>query len=38
MLASVIERHDQANLDGDDGGDGDVDAALNNEVQTGIHE
>jgi hypothetical protein len=38
MLASVIEQHDQADLDGDDGGDSDVDAALNNEVQTGIHE
>lgn len=38
MLASVIERHDLANPDGDDGGDSDVDAALNNEIQTGVHE
>jgi hypothetical protein len=38
MLAGVIEQRDQADLDGDDGGDSDVDAALNNEVQTGIHE
>ena len=38
MLASAIELRDQADLDGDDGGDSDVDAALNNEVQTGIHE
>jgi hypothetical protein len=35
MLASVIEQRDQADPDG---GDSDVDAALNNEIQTGIHE
>jgi hypothetical protein len=38
MLASVIEQRDQVDPDGDDGGDSDVDAALNNEIQTGIHE
>jgi hypothetical protein len=38
MLASVIEQRDQANLDGNDGGDSDVDPALNKEIQTGIHE
>jgi hypothetical protein len=38
MLASVIEQRDEADPNGDDGGDSDVDAALNNEIQTGIHE
>jgi hypothetical protein len=35
MLASVIDQRDQ---DGDDGADSEVDAALNQEIETGIHE
>jgi hypothetical protein len=38
MLASVIEQRDEADPNSDDGGDSDVDAALNNEIQTGILE
>jgi hypothetical protein len=37
MLASAIGPRGQTGLGGDDGNDSDVDTALNNEVQTGIH-
>jgi hypothetical protein len=38
MLASAIEQRDQADQEGEDGADSDVDPSLNQELQTGIHE
>ena len=38
MLGSVVEQRDQVEQDDEDSGDSNVDAALNQEVETGIHE